>query len=73
MSAVAIYRDLWRQRRNELLGRWVSEVPPIIFTRVDVLPQVLAIIGVGTETDVAPRYSVEITVDDMIQAGALAR
>jgi len=71
LSAARTYRDLWRQRACDLLSRWVSEVQPVISTRIDVSPDVLAIVGVGVEGhDIL--YSAEITVSDMIAAGALA-
>lgn len=72
MSAVATYRDLRHRALIDLLGRWVSELEPVIFTKVDVSPQVLAIVGIGARGDVRPLMTAEITVTAMIAAGALS-
>lgn len=71
MSAVATYRLLHQRALVGLLGQWVSELEPVIFHRVDVSPQVLAIVGIGAPGDAGPRMSAEITVTAMIAAGAL--
>lgn len=72
MNAAKTYQDLRRRALVDLLGRWVSEIDPVIFTQVDVSPQVLGVVGIGAPGDVRPRMTAEITVSAMIAAGALA-
>ena len=72
IGAVATYRELRHRALLDLLGRWVSELEPVIFTKVDVSPQVLGTVGIGAPGDVRPRIEAKITVTAMIAAGALA-
>lgn len=71
IGAAATYRQLRERRLLDLLGRWVSELEPLIMERVDVSPHILAEIGLGIEGDIEPRMVERITVQDMIEAGAL--
>jgi hypothetical protein len=70
-SAARTYHQLRERRLCELLGRWVSELEPLIFERVDVSPQILAEVGIGGPGATAPFFTAQVTVEDMIAAGAL--
>lgn len=70
-SAAATYHALRERRLCDLLGAWVSEIEPLIFERIDISPQVLAEVGLGIDGDAAPRVVAQVTVTDMIAAGAL--
>lgn len=70
-SAARTYHQLREARLRELLGQWVSGVEPLIFERLDVSPQVLAEVGIGAPGCAAPMLVAQVTVTDMIAAGAI--
>ena len=50
----AAYRALRAAKIRDLLGRWVSELEPILLERVDVSPTILAQLGLTHAEGVPP-------------------
>lgn len=70
-GCMATYKALRHARLCDLLGEWVSGTEVLLFERVDVSPQILCEIGIGTAGATAPQFVGSITVDDMTKAEGL--